>query len=79
VEQEADNNIHEGIPQPNVWSLKEGTVPDDKEFPISHAFGIPTRNKQTVLGLMAELSKVMQDTNEPNGVKVPAGGFVRGN
>ena len=71
-----NDDLNSGSEAPNFWSLTEGEVPDAKEFPIANKFGIPTSNRQTVEGLLAELTKVLQSLDGPSDSKMPPNSFV---
>jgi hypothetical protein len=46
------------------WALKQGTIPDHKDYPVLHQFGIPIDNTQTTQLLLLELQKCQEQVQK---------------
>jgi hypothetical protein len=69
MEEESTQQYTETITEkPLQWALKQGTIPDHKDYPVLHQFGIPIDNTQTTQLLLLELQKYQEQVQ---GVLVP--------
>ncbi len=67
-EESTQQNTETTTEKPLQWALKQGTIPDHKDYPVLHQFGIPIDNKQTTQLLLLELQKCQEQVQ---GVLVP--------
>ncbi len=59
-EESTQQNTETTTEKPLQWALKQGTIPDHKDYPVLHQFGIPIDNTQTTQLLLLELQKCQE-------------------
>jgi hypothetical protein len=67
-EESTQQNTETNTEKPLQWALKQGTIPDHKDYPVLHQFGIPIDNTQTTQLLLLEQQKCQEQVE---GVLVP--------